>query len=789
MSRVSRKILGGKLALYSKYFNNMSNPLSVIINPPGIQYGMPGDIVSLYAVVINEGDQSAVIDLFFTFDETFQKISGWSASPKASLAVAPKESSSEVTFNFEIPVDALAGTYDYTFVVDSPEHYPQDTPINFPGQLKVLLKEQTIIRAFDPTFSIIPATNPNKLITYRLDQPLQVVIKVENRSNRVDRFRLTCPDLDENWFKISYPASGFEGVGLFDVNALELNPNSEGEISLEFRPPIDTLAGSYSPTIRLLSENNPDLTLLDLIYINLPANYQLGIELNTTLGKVSRKDGIYELVLNNQGNLIRELFFDAKTRDEEELCTYKFNPTELKLLPNITEKAILRVKPRPWWRRPFFGQSLPINFEVNITDKQSYPLANASPQATLLWKARPWWQFLLLILLGLGLFTGIAYMIWRLLHPDPLRIESFSSDNPKITEGNEVNLNWKIDNYKRLKNLVVITKKPPNNDPIFNYDNNSINQLINKNQNNPNPPCNVTQEELICNRVPTGINGAGEYVFELKASYLQNPPFFNRIIETDPKTAEVEVAKKEIAEVVELKANKRQYQKGEKVNLRWKITHPELVFKVIIHLKTADNLEPIQPVNIQFQDKEGKVINDPKTQNICRQNSPDRQFFKCSIDISVNKIGRFIPEIIVETFKVFDRNSTKQADSKIEIVAKPFKIAFFKINGKDSTDQANIVLNEGENVALSWNVDGENIQVKLDPYGNVKPIDTKSFLNISNFPQKVALQVTDASGKQEERAFFITVKSKLTPRSNLVTPAPSPTQNIFKPFPRSNLSR
>ncbi|MDF5728309.1 MAG: hypothetical protein PUP92_09795, partial [Rhizonema sp. PD38] len=246
-----------------------TNPLSIIINPPGIQYGMPGDIVSLYAVVINEGDQSAVIDLFFTFDETFQKISGWSASPRASLAVGPKETSDEVTFNFEIPVDALAGTYDYTFVVDSPEHYPQDTPINFPGQLRVLLKEQTVIRAFDPTFAIIPATNPNKAITYRFDQPLQVVVKVENRSNRVDRFRLTCPDLDESWVKISYPGSGLEGAGLFDVSALELNPNSESEISLEFLPPIDTLAGSYSPTIRLLSENNPDLILLDLIYINI----------------------------------------------------------------------------------------------------------------------------------------------------------------------------------------------------------------------------------------------------------------------------------------------------------------------------------------------------------------------------------------------------------------------------------------------------------------------------------------------------------------------------------------
>ncbi len=760
----------------------MPNPLSVIINPPGIQYGMPGDIVSLYAVVINEGDQSAVIDLFFTFDETFQKISGWSASPRASLAVAPKESSDEVTFDFEIPVDALAGTYDYTFVVDSPEHYPQETPINFPGQLKVLLKEQTIIRAFDPTFSVIPATNPNKFITYRLDQPLQVAIKVENRSNRVDRFRLTCPDLNDEWFKISYPATGLEGVGLLDVSALELNPNSEGEISLEFHPPIGTLAGSYSPTIRLLSENNPDLRLLDLIYIDIPPNYQLGIELNTILGKVSQKYGAYELVLNNQGNLIRELFFNAKTRDEYEICSYRFNHTELKLLPNITEKISLLVKPSRWWHRPFFGQPLPLNFEVNITDKQSYPLANASPQGTLLWKARPLWQLLLLILLGLGLFAGVAYMIWKLLHPDPLRIE-FSADEPTITEGNYVRFNWTIDNYNILKSLVVVTKQPPSNEPILNYDDkNSINNnLINRTPNNPSPPCRVTQGQLICRGVSAKIDKADKYVFELKTSYLQNSSFFNRKVQPDPKTVEVEVKQKQIAEVVELKTDKRQYQKGDKVKLRWKITHPESVYKITINLKTADNLEAITPVILK--DTKVNNINDRKITDTCTRNSPDIQFFKCSIDIPVNKVGVFSPEIVVETFKVFDRNSTKQADSKIEILAKPFKIVFFTINGKNSADNANIVLNEGENVALSWNVEGENIQVKLDPYGNVKPIQTKSFPSISNFPPRVALQVTDASGKQEERAFFITFKPKPTPTPNLVTPAPLPTQNIFRPFP------
>ncbi|MBW4599466.1 MAG: hypothetical protein KME29_07585 [Calothrix sp. FI2-JRJ7] len=757
----------------------MPNPLSIIINPPGIQYGMPGDIVSLYAVVINEGDQSAVIDLFFSFDETFQKISGWSTSPRASLAVAPKESSDEVTFNFEIPVDALAGTYDYTFVVDSPQHYPQDTPINFPGQLKVQLKEQTVIRAFDPTFSIIPATNPNKPITYRFDQPLQVVIKVENRSNRVDRFCLTCPDLDDSWFKISYPATGMEGVGLFDVSALELNPNTEGEIYLEFRPPIDTLAGSYSPTIRLLSENNPDLILLDLIYINIPTNYQLAIEIYTILGKVSRKDGAYELVVNNQGNLIRELILNAKTRDEEEICTYKFDPRELRLLPNITDKASLLVKPGPWWRRPLFGQPLLINFEVNITDKQGYPLANASPQATLSWKARPWWQFLLLILLGLGLFAGAAYMIWRFLNPDPLRIESFSTNEPPLIEGDEINLNWKIDNYKRMQKLVVATKQP-NNRNVLSYDKNTIKELIQPNKNNQNPPCNVTrQEELICNRVPTGITNQGQYEFELQASYLQGSSLFNRRSQTERQTAKVQIDKKPIAEVADFKADKSQYKAGESVFLTWTIKNPVLLNKLIINSK-ANNVPVGNPVTLVF---ENGNIKDPKLQKFCKED----KVLTCTVPFTASQPGTFTYDISAISG---DQVSPKQAQNPVEILPKPFNIVFFRINNIDNSKSQNIVLNEGEQVSVSWKVGGENVSVNLSlNNGEVPQTGATPKIPVDlDFPRQITLEVTDKLGKRgsQKKGFFITVKPKPTPTPtptqapvpiNTAVPIPSPTRN------------
>jgi len=115
-------------------------------------------------------------------------------------------------------------------------------------------------------------------------------VTVSNRSNRVDRFRLTCLDLEEDWFKIRYSLTGVEGPGLLvEPSGLELNPGSQGKIGLQFQPPADTLAGNYTPTICLYSVNSPDLVPLDLVYLQIPATCRLEVELNTIQGKVSRR--------------------------------------------------------------------------------------------------------------------------------------------------------------------------------------------------------------------------------------------------------------------------------------------------------------------------------------------------------------------------------------------------------------------------------------------------------------------------------------------------------------------
>ncbi|MFH7030931.1 MAG: hypothetical protein ACHBN1_37695 [Heteroscytonema crispum UTEX LB 1556] len=630
-----------------------------------------------------------------------------------------------------------------------------------------MLREQTVIRANDPTFSIQPATNPNKPLIYKLDQPLQMTVQVENRSTRVDRFHLTCPELDEEWFRISYPVTGAEAAGLVEVRALELNPLSPGQILLEFRPPANTLAGNYSPTIRLHSENNPDLVLLDLVYIHIPTDYQLGIELNTILGKVSRHPGKYQLILMNQGNLVRELSFSARSRDEEELCVYKFEPTEVKLLPSKGVEANLTIKPQPWWRQPWVGQPLMINFQIDVRDQKNLPIPSTLPQGVLVWKARPLWQFLLLMLLGLGLVTSVVVLIWIFLNPEPLKIENFSTENPTITEGDDkVRLSWKISNYKQLQTLTITTKQPPSNEPLLNETNIGNSQLINQNKNHKDRPCQVTsQDELICNQFETGITTKGKYVFEIKAEYRQRQSVFSHRIQTITQTTNLEILEKPIAEIVDFKPHKLQYNKGENIVFDLSIKRPELLDKIEIMTNIDEKKQVEEPINFKFQKS---TFDDPKLKDKCKEQDNK---IKCAISLPAKKAGNFIYELKAYSLNINDRVSTKTSN-QVEVLAKPIKIVFFKING---SDQLNQVLNEGENVTLSWEVEGENIQVKLVPYGNVNQKGSMKVSVTKNF-RNITLLVTDISGKQpnQEKGFVITVKE--------IQPTPNPFISPLNPI-------
>jgi hypothetical protein len=167
---------------------------------------------------------------------------------------------------------------------------------------------------------------------------------VNNRSDRVDRFWLTVPDLEETWFTVRYPES-LEQVGLVVAgDGLDLNPGAKGEITLLLNPPLQARAGSYFPTLRVQSANNPDLMLLDIVYLQVLPTYLLSVELRTLIGKVRRMAGLFEVRLTNQGNTVREVIIRAITLEEEELCSYTLEPTQVQILPGSTANACLRGK-------------------------------------------------------------------------------------------------------------------------------------------------------------------------------------------------------------------------------------------------------------------------------------------------------------------------------------------------------------------------------------------------------------------------------------------------------------
>ncbi|NJN20535.1 MAG: hypothetical protein HC812_04185 [Leptolyngbya sp. RL_3_1] len=151
---------------------------------------------------------------------------------------------------------------------------------------------------------------------------LQFQIQVFNRSERVDRFRLVCLDLPPRWVQITYPQDT-QGLGLVvEGDSLGLNPGEQGLILLTLTPPAEALADIYIPTLQLLAENDPDLALLELIYLRVLPIYQLQSELITLARQVRTQPAQFQLLLTNEGNSPRHVAVAARDLEEPDLCTY-----------------------------------------------------------------------------------------------------------------------------------------------------------------------------------------------------------------------------------------------------------------------------------------------------------------------------------------------------------------------------------------------------------------------------------------------------------------------------------
>ena len=248
---------------------------------------------------------------------------------------------------------------------------------------------QEVVKVHDPTFRILPRTKPEAPQPLQPGEPFQLVLTIYNRSDRVDLFHVTLPDLDQKWFNIYYP----EGIGEAGIitasDSLQLNPGDSGKITVVIKPLGDAWAGVYTPTIKVHSANKPELVLLDVVYIEVQPIYLINCELVTVSNRIRKEPALFDLQLHNQSNVVREFSFEATCSEEPDLCTFRFAPQEIKMLPKARARVSLEVTPTRKCGSRFFADRF-VSFSVAIGDKQQLPLPVNRYPGNFIVKPRPW---------------------------------------------------------------------------------------------------------------------------------------------------------------------------------------------------------------------------------------------------------------------------------------------------------------------------------------------------------------------------------------------------------------
>ena len=485
--------------------------LAVICNPSGDYAIAAGETFELRVTVSNQGNNSAIINI--CLDETSQPLWQWCKISTQHVALETNQSS-ELIFTIPIPLDTPPGIYSYLLIVDASQHYPEENPIQHQAKLQILPPIQSVVRVNDPTFNLLPPSSSTEPLVVPRGATLEIEAVVFNRSHRVDRFRITAIDLPRSWWTIIYP-EGFQELGLFvEPDSLALNPQENASIKLQIHPPVTAKAGHHSSTIQLKSVDFPDLVLLDIVYFQIAPVNLIDLELQTILDRVKRTAGKYAVALHNHGNTLREISVTIREARENPWCEYSFIKEPIQLAPYSNKNLDLAIKPKKWWRRPWFGKGVPIKFQINIEDAYQLPLARNQLTGTLIWEARPWWHLVLLLLSAAGFIGALIFGIWWCFFkpPAPPKILNFAAESSIYQASNQdfIRLHWKISRPKQIKNIKLVGRSPEGK---------VISQAVTYDFSKGIPEnladfCTL-ERILNCRNLLTDARQAGDYIFEL----------------------------------------------------------------------------------------------------------------------------------------------------------------------------------------------------------------------------------------------------------------------------------
>lgn len=741
-------------------------PLAVIISASGQDSVVPGSTFNLSLMVTNKGNQSAVIEVYI--QEESQGLRQWCKSGQKLLALGI-DRSEEVVFEFDIPVDTLPGLYNYIVVVDAPDDYPEYTPIQYNQYLQIIPATADIVSSSDPTFVLLPTTSPENPSIIQPGGALAVQVFVQNRGDRVDKFRLVCSDLPKNWISITYPQA-FQGTGLIlEADSLNLNPGESGQIFLLITLPVDTLAGRYIPTIHLHSENNPELKLLDLLYLEVAPIYQLQSELRSIIYRIKSKVGIYQLRLTNTGNTPRLVDVQVKELEESSICNYILELSQALILPKQTVAVDLEVQPKNRWQRPLIGGPKIVNFSVDLLDKQELPLAPDNFPGMLVWEARPWWQILPFILLMLVCLGTSAYLIWWFLFripPSPKIFQFYPEDSTyAAVNGDVVSLGFEIREVNRIKSLKIVGTsadgKPLTRPQEYDFSRGVPATL--------QPFCTQKQDVLSCRNLRTGARKPGTYIFEMSTQ----PKAGRKAVGDSIKTSPVEIAPIPQPEIIAFASTQSTYQEFSPINTKQKEaknhTKPQdKDFQIRLNwaIRNASQLRALQLVG---RTPDGLVVTPLKSFDFS-QGIPAQLKKSCvageplvcfNVETSIKKPGDYIFALKPISLDNYNQKQEPSKTELIKILPKAPQITSFKINGKPVPTKLMIPITPGKpapKIVLSWEIDAsEGTKVELQPApGTVRRKDSILFpIEAKPGSIPITLQVTTTTGQQVVRSLIL----------------------------------
>jgi len=432
------------------------------------------DPVERVITIHNRGSETANLELWLepAADAQSAALQQWSLFDKsdAELILAPDERI-DVMLSFLIPWQAEPGFYSYEIRLKSPQYPYED--IRRSQQLQVLPSAQEVRLRNEPKITIDPVTDSDQPYQLPTGETFTITVTVENPSRRTDRFLLSGSDLDDDWYSIIYPENTAIPTGtLTYTDGLELNPGEQGTIRCQIHPPPHAPAGQYFPILQIHSKVRSDLVLLKVVYFTLVVSDRLTAELTPNVQSLPSPDLYFQVVVFNQGNIPRPLWFDAW--DVERQLQYQFQPPEVWLAPGEETVAQLTVQPRRWRHRIWRLRDREVDFEVLIdnlpgpaietaAEPVPQPALPSPPTGKILYKAQRRWLFrLLLLTLGLGTVFTLLWLIWEFFIWRPSlkpTIVEFSTPSETYKEaGTPVVFSWEITNPDQIHQLVLSLK-------------------------------------------------------------------------------------------------------------------------------------------------------------------------------------------------------------------------------------------------------------------------------------------------------------------------------------------